>query len=156
MKPGNWKPHQDDDGGVMWAVMAACVLIAVVLGSVEIMTLINIVATGPAVGDIVTFKPAGMGIDEEPMKVAVASPTARTCVLSPRVMRAGGGSLVVEARETPQPEPMYRVHWAGVHTTDGTGDCGRQANLVMSANDLRALASATGQLGPDGRIDARF
>lgn len=156
MKPGSWKPRQEDDGGVMWAVMAACVLIAVVLGSVEIMTLINVVAMGPSVGDIVTFKPTGVGIDEEPLKVAVDAPAGQTCVLSPRVMRADGGSIVVEERKTRQPELLYRVHWAGAHTATGVEDCGVQANLVLSANDLRALASAAGQLGPDGRIDAKF
>lgn len=156
MKPGSRKPRQASDGA-MSALMAGCVLIAVVLGSLEIITVLHIFAEGPAVGDMVTFRSTGVGIDEEPMKVAVAAtPASRTCVLSPRVMRADGGSLVVEAREPPAPEPRYRVHWAGAHTADGADDCGGEANLVLSANDLRALASATGELAPDGRIKARF
>jgi hypothetical protein len=129
----------------------------VVLGSLEIITIVHIFAEGPAVGDMVTFRSAGAGIDQDPMKVAFdAAPANRTCVLSPQVMRADGGSLVVEGRETKASAPLYRVHWAGEHTAEGAEDCGGQANLVLSANDLRALASATGELAPDGRIKARF
>jgi hypothetical protein len=141
----------------MSALMAGCVLIAVVLGSLEIMTMLHTFAEGPVVGDMVTFRSKGAGIDQDPMKVALAAaPANRTCVLSPQVMRADGGSLVVEAREQQAAKPLYRVHWAGVHTANGAEDCGGQANLVVSANKLRALASATGELAPDGRIKARF
>lgn len=155
MKPGSWKPHAND--GAMSALLAGCVLIAVALGSLEIITILHIFAEGPAVGDMVTFRSTGAGIDQDPMKVAfAAAPANRTCILSPQVMRADGGSLVVEARESPAPAPLYRVHWAGVHTANGPADCGGQANLMLSANDLRALASATGELAPDGRIKARF
>ncbi len=156
MNPGDWKPHSTNDGA-MSALMAGCVLIAVVLGSLELMTILHTFNEGPLVGDMVTFRSKGVGIDEDPMKVAVAAaPANRTCVLSPEVMRADGGSLVVEARESPAAQSLYRVHWAGAHTAKGAEDCGDQANLVMSANNLRALASATGELAPDGRIKARF
>jgi hypothetical protein len=156
MNPGDWKPHSANDGA-MSALMAGCVLIAVVLGSLELMTILHTFKEGPVVGDMVTFRSTGVGIDEDPMKVAVAAaPANRTCVLSPEVMRADGGSLVVEARESPAAKSLYRVHWAGAHTATGAEDCGGQANLVLSANNLRALASATGELAPDGRIKARF
>jgi hypothetical protein len=158
MKPGSWKPNQVNDGA-MSALLAGCVLIAVVLGSLEIMTIVHIFSEGPAVGDMVTFRSTGAGIDQDPMKVALAAaPAKRTCVLSPQVMRADGGSLVVEGREShaSASAPLYRVHWAGEHTAKGAEDCGGQANLVLSANDLRALASSTGELAPDGRIKARF
>jgi hypothetical protein len=156
MKPGSWKPNQANDGA-MSALLAGCVLIAVVLGSLEIMTIVHIFAEGPVVGDMVTFRSTGVGIDQDPLKVAfAAAPVERTCVLNPQVMRADGGSLVVEAREPKASTPLYRVHWAGEHTAKGAEDCGGQANLVLSANDLRALASATGELAPDGRIQARF
>lgn len=156
MNPGDWKPHRANDSA-MSALMAGCVLIAVLLGSIEIITVLHIFKEGPRVGDMVTFSAKTIGIDQDPMKVALAAaPANRTCVLSPDVMRASGGSLVVEARQAPKGKPLYRVHWAGVHTAKGAEDCGGQANLVLSANDLRALASATGELAPDGRIKARF
>lgn len=157
MNPGDWKPHQANDG-VMSAVMASCVLVAALVGSLEIMTIMNIFHEGPSVGDMVTFRPAHTGIDQDPMKVALDAAPAdhRSCVLSPDVMRADGGSLVVEQRISPPAKALYRVHWAGTHTAPGAQDCGGEANLVMSANDLRALASSTGELAPDGRIKARF
>jgi hypothetical protein len=156
MNPGDWKPHSANEG-TMSALLAGCVLIAVVLGSIELMTILHTFTDGPAVGDMVTFSAKATGIDEDPMKVALAAaPADRTCVLSPDVMRAAGGSLVVEAREAPTAKSLYRVHWAGAHTAKGAEDCGGEANLVLSANDLRSLASATGELSPDGRIKARF
>lgn len=141
----------------MSALMAGCVLVAVLLGSLELITILNIFNRGPVVGDMVTFSEKHTGIDQDPMKVAfAAAPANRTCVLSPDVMRADGGSLVVEARESPLAQSLYRVHWAGGHTASGAEDCGGEANLVLSAADLRALASATGELAPDGRIKAQF
>jgi len=150
------QPHSANEGA-MSALMAVCVLIAVVLGSIELMTILRTFNEGPRVGDMVTFSATATGIDEDPMKVALAAtPADRTCVLIPEVMRADGGSLVVEERETPAAKSLYRVHWAGGHTAKGKEDCGGEANLVLSANDLRSLASATGELAPDGRIKARF
>jgi len=156
MNPGDWKPHSANEGA-MSALMAGSVLIAVVLGSIELLTILHTFNQGPVVGDMVTFSATATGVVEDPMKVALAvSPADRTCVLSPDVMRAGGGSLVVEGRETPAAKSLYRVHWAGAHTAKGAEDCGGKANLVLSASDLRSLASATGELAPDGRIKARF
>lgn len=165
MKPGSERRRDRDSGerggdGGAWVAMAACVLVAMVIGVVEILAIVQIIQAGPVVGDILAFHASGAGIDQEPIAVAYAAqsadrPTAeRTCVLSPRVMRAAGGSMVVEERE--DAARVYRVHWAGTRTTEGPDDCGGQADLRISANDLRALASASGQLGPDGRIAARF
>jgi hypothetical protein len=61
-------------------------------------------------------------------------------------MAQGGGSLVVEARRMSSP-PLYRVHWAGLRTSDGSGDCGSAADLVLSRSDLQKLANAAGGFG---------
>ena len=44
--------------------------------------------------------------------------------------------------------PIFRVHWAGLHTSDGSGDCGEQADIVLSRTDLQKLANAAGGYGP--------
>ena len=42
---------------------------------------------------------------------------------------------------------MYRLHWAGTRTTDGTGNCGREADFLVAANDVYRLAHAAGGFG---------
>jgi hypothetical protein len=107
---------------------------------------------GPKVGDIVTFDPLDpMSRD---MKAQVtASPInqpGRTCLLDVRTMHAAGGSLVIEAR-MPQPQPGFRVHWAGGGSSDGSGNCGGSADLVIDQQDIEILAMAAGGFGVSAR-----
>lgn len=74
------------------------------------------------------------------------SAITRTCILRPSAMAEGGGSLVVEARRMSRP-PIYHVHWVGSRTTDGSGDCGGEADLVLSRTDLQKLANTAGGYG---------
>ena len=61
-------------------------------------------------------------------------------------MAADGGSLVVESLA----EDGYRVHWAGIRTSRGSGDCGAARDLLISRPDLDQLASAAGGFGVGG------
>ena len=154
-KPSGEERHHDP----MWGILAGSAMLALFIGLLEILAIVNIVQAGPMVGDIVVFRAADhVGIDEEPLTIAYAAPNGaaedRTCVLDPKVMTADGGSLVVEEGLTKA--KLYRVHWSGEHTTQGSADCGHSADLTVSATDLRMLASSTGQLGPDGRIASRL
>jgi hypothetical protein len=111
---------------------------------------------GPQVGAIVVFKPGMQGLDLWQLSASIgdtievdptpATPT-RTCILSPSAMATGGGSLVVEARRMTTP-PIYRIHWAGKRTSDGSSNCGKQADLILSRTDLQKLANTAGGFGP--------
>lgn len=155
-----WKPSGEERRhDPTWGIVAGAAMLALFIGLLEILAIVNIAQAGPTVGDIVVFRAADhVGIDQEPLTVAYAAPTgaaeAETCVLDPKVMTADGGSIVVEEGLTSS--KLYRVHWSGKHTMQGAADCGRAADLSLSATELRMLASATGQLGPDGRIASRL
>jgi hypothetical protein len=94
-------------------------------------------------GDILVFKHgARMPSDWE---FAVTTSQAVGCVLTPAVMAADGGSLVVEQRFN---DPhIYHVHWAGGRTSDGATDCGRSADLVVNSAELQLLSNAVGGPG---------
>jgi hypothetical protein len=104
---------------------------------------------GPKVGDIVAFDPLdpisrdmharlpAMSADDHP---GVA------CALDVQIMHAGGGSVIVEGRE-PGTDFGYRVHWAGVRSSDDGTDCGRSAELRVNREDVEVLAMAAGGYG---------
>jgi len=105
----------------------------------------------PKVGDMVVFKPGSEDTDTGQMTIpampvsAMGSP-AGTCLLDPNVMAADGGSLVVESRRT-EPSLQYVVHWAGPQTSKDNGNCGSDADLMVSRVDLQRLANAAGGFG---------
>jgi len=70
----------------------------------------------------------------------------RACILRPSAMAEGGGSLIVEARRMSSP-PVYHVHWVGLRTSEGSDDCGKEADLVLSRTDLQKLANTAGGYG---------
>ena len=104
---------------------------------------------GPGVGDIVSFDPldpisrdmharlTAMPADDKP---GVA------CVLDVRTMHEVGGSVVIEARE-PGANFVYRVHWAGPHSSTDGADCGASADLRVNLEDVEVLAMAAGGYG---------
>lgn len=99
----------------------------------------------PAVGDVVDFSMRQASQDMLPVDVT-ATQAGGTCVLSSDVMVRGGGSFVVVERQ-PAGEGSYLVHWAGSHTSSGTDDCGRSADLVVSRRALLDLAGVAGGFG---------
>jgi hypothetical protein len=104
---------------------------------------------GPKVGDIVAFDP--MDRMSRDMRARIAAIPADdgpavACVLDVRAMHAGGGSVVIEARE-PRSTFAYRVHWSGEHSSNDGADCGRSADLMISLEDVETLAMAAGGYG---------
>lgn len=104
----------------------------------------------PKVGDMVVFRPGSQDADMWQMIVPATvmqgmTRTDRTCSLDPNVIAADGGSLVVEARQE-TPTVAYQLHWAGSRT-DTAGDCGKQAELLVSRTNLQRLANAAGGFG---------
>ena len=105
---------------------------------------------GPDVGEIVTFDPHDGPKSWEmpgiPARLAFVSGPRQSCVLTPSVIAAGGGSFVIEAKQLDHP-PVYLVHWSGRRTDLGAQDCGGAADLVLSLIQLRALANVAGGFG---------
>jgi hypothetical protein len=120
--------------------LAATVLLTVCLCA---MSFLQLEQLGPDVGAIVVFRP---GVPSADLWHVSASSGTATCILSPGAMADGGGSLIVEARRMSSP-PIYRVHWAGRRTSNGSGDCGHDVDLVLSRTDLQKLANTAGGYG---------
>ena len=103
-------------------------------------------AMAPQVGDIVSFKHVeSIGSVAQAHFIArrVGSGSAAHCTLDEGIMRALGGSIVIEARQE-WPQRTYRVHWAGTHTSNGEADCGTSADLVLDRVEMVALMYAAG------------
>ena len=131
-----------------WA-LAAGAAFAITLGffAVDASRVIRDALT-PSLGQIIRFIPShdrGDGSHAPVSATVLASllggPTNRTCLLSPHEMATSGGSLVIEARI--REAAAYVVHWAGGTTSQGDADCGRSAELMLSAKDLTALIWAS-------------
>ena len=111
----------------------------------------------PPLGAIVAFKSGTQSMELWQIEVSsvrndpAGTPITRACVLGPANMANGGGSLVVEARQMSSP-PIYRVHWAGSHTSDGRNDCGTAADLIISRADLQKLANTAGGFGVSPKL----
>jgi hypothetical protein len=115
-----------------------------------LLSLSNMQEAGPDVGAIVTFDPHDGPKRWEmpgiPARLVSSSRSRESCVLTPSVIAAGGGSFVIEAKQLDHP-PVYLVHWSGVRTDNGAADCGTSAELVLSLIQLRALANVAGGFG---------
>ena len=128
-------------------------LLAVTLSlAASLICLSNVAQTGPDVGAMVTFDTRNgpkhweqPGIQAQRLATTGTS-TGPKCILMPSVMAAGGGSFVIEAKETTSP-PSFTVHWSGDKTDLGARDCGRSADLVLTLVQLRALANFAGGFG---------
>lgn len=115
-------------------------------------------ALTPSLGEIIQFTPSPQRNDgsHAPVSATVLAslfggPTHRTCLLSPREMSAGGGSMVIEARV--REAAAYVVHWAGGATSQEGSDCGHSAELMVSAKDLTALIWASSpRISPTGML----
>jgi hypothetical protein len=107
---------------------------------------------GPSIGGMIVFRPDPIASERWAVEATrlergiVGWPQKgdmRRCSLSPGVMAKFGGSLVIEARRMSRP-PAFRVHWAGGHTDNGSGDCGLAADLLLERTDVMRLANAAG------------
>jgi hypothetical protein len=145
-------PTEHTNGDIGWTTVLTIIAAALSL-FVCLLSLSEAAQIGPDVGEIVSFDPGnGPRYWSQPGIPAVYAQgdrhaRERSCELMPPVMAAGGGSLVVEAKETSRP-PSYRVHWSGQRTDLGEHDCGRSADLILQLVQLRALATVAGGYGP--------
>lgn len=101
---------------------------------------------GPTVGSLVVFRPNDADAAWWQIDATIGDldgKSLRKCILRPSVMQSGGGSMVIEARRMSSP-PVYRVHWAGTHTSRGSTDCGTSADIVLSRSELMRLADVAG------------
>jgi hypothetical protein len=147
----NHDQQQDNTASESLMVVAiGLALLVTLVAGVGVLT--HNAALGPQVGAIVSFKPGQpvasvLRAPVEAQVVHLADPTgsAGSCRLDPKVMAAGGGSLIVEGRRS-GPNGDALVHWAGARTAL-SGDCGRSAELALNADKLTVLAAAAGGFG---------
>ena len=144
------RPHRQSAETSLGTVILALVAGALLTVTTGLAAMMELEQFGPAVGGIIVFRPDAAATERWSVNAAIAEPgrlggeaNASHCVLSPNVMAAHGGSLVVEARRLSRP-PVYRVHWAGGHTDVGSGDCGTAADLVLERTELMRLANVAG------------
>jgi hypothetical protein len=138
-----------------WSSFHALVFGIVLLCLIAALMIIQMLADAlePKIGDIITFKHAraiAIVSQERILARRADNPSVTHCTLDTRVMRASGGSIVIEAFQL-RPEPIYRVHWAGFHTSSGDADCGAVANLMLSRVQVADLISAAGGLAITSR-----
>lgn len=133
--------------GSQWRpVLIAAIVATVVASSAAVVAVARTVDFAPKVGDILVFRTgARMPPDWEFNAVTTTDQLPVSCKLRPAAMAAGGGSLVVEQRS--KEARLYRVHWAGHQTSEPATDCGADADLLLSVNDLQLLSNAVGGPG---------
>jgi hypothetical protein len=127
------------------ATILAVVILAGILLTVGLVRLADNFA--PQIGDIISFPATQMPSNSTAS--ITARPTisgSRSCILDVRVIQRFGGSLVVEAVRL-EPERAVEVHWAGVRTDDGPGDCGGSIDLLLNSAQIAALTFAAGGTG---------
>jgi hypothetical protein len=142
----------DNSSGISSVILGVVVLgLAGTAGTIGLLRQVG--EFGPKVGDIVSFDPReALSRDMQPKITATRASDhpGGTCVLDVTVMHAGGGSVVIEARQ-PQTSSGYRVHWAGAHSSDDPANCGASADLLLNQEDIEILALAAGGYGVSAR-----
>jgi hypothetical protein len=135
--------------------LLACLLAALLASSVAVVSAARTIDIAPKIGDILVFRVgAQVPTEWEFPAVTISDQLPVSCNLRPDVMVADGGSLVVEERFANK--RMYRVHWAGQHSSNGESDCGATADLLVSRNDLQLLINAVGGAGVQHRSSVGF
>jgi len=134
--------------------MLACLIAALLASSVAVVSAARTIDIGPKVGDILVFhQGARMPADWE-FTVDTAAEPGATCHLQPQAMTSQGGSLVVERRfATPR---TFQVQWAGGRTSQSSSDCGSNAQLIVTGEDLQLLTNAVGGAGVEHKIFTHF
>jgi hypothetical protein len=134
-----------------WGPALAAALLIIAIGGMTTYLALKFDALRPRVGDMIVFVPSRSDADSWQLQVATTAvsgrgQTAGPCVFDPNEMSATGGSLIIEAREEASP-PRFQLHWAGQHTSKGSGDCGESADLTLDRYDLQRLANSAGGFG---------
>jgi hypothetical protein len=145
------KPRNRSNGLVLVAVGAGLLGMAALSGVLGFAGLVRV--SGPAVGDVVAFD-ANLGVPEDlPTRLSVVRTDGTPCQLDLGMMRLVHGSLVVD-EATGEPAHAYRLHWAGMHSSLGSADCGAAADIVASDGVMATLLVASGGVGvgPDKQV----
>jgi hypothetical protein len=122
------------------AAAAACLLVVMIIGA----SLRLAASMSARTGDVIRLDPTDRPISDSAALVpaiVVGDGPDRVCTFNLRVMELSGGSLVIEATQF-DPVLSYRVHWAGVRTSNDANDCGRAAELQVNADAIAALSMA--------------
>jgi hypothetical protein len=130
------------------SVVTAAVVVLLIASMITVLAILTSAIASPRVGDVLVFKPSTpVGTNETVAATLTvqAGGQGRQCDLNPAVMAQGGGSIVVENQSVAGKH--YLVHWAGTHTAIGPQDCGRSADLSLSAFALQSLISSLGGRG---------
>lgn len=128
-----------------WQVLVTGVVAAGLLVATIIVASLRLAASMTArTGDIIRLGPMDRPVSGNearvPARVIGAVPD-RVCMFDLRVMELSGGSIVIDATQF-DPVLGYRIHWAGVRTSNGASDCGRAAELRVSPDVIAALSMA--------------
>ena len=145
------KPQGRANNLVLLAVGAGLLGMAALSGALGLADLVRV--SGPAVGDVVAFD-ANFGVSADlPNRLSVVRADGTPCQLDLDEMQFVHGSLVVHAA-TGESSHTYRLHWAGSHSSLGSGDCGASADIVASDSVMATLLAATGGVGvgPDKQV----
>jgi hypothetical protein len=126
-----------------------CLIAIILAGSVAMVSAAQRLDLAPKVGDILVFRTGNSLNDWEFTVVKVPDVS---CKLVPAAM--GGGSLVVEERVAAT--QTYRVHWAGLRTSEDAADCGHSADLVVQREQLQLLANFVGGPGVEHHVFSYF
>jgi len=132
-KPDEWQ-------ALVAGAVAACLLVATIIT----VSLRLAVSMSNRTGDIIRLAPTDRPTsdsDARILAVVIGDGPDRACMFDLRVMELSGGSLVIDATQF-DPVLSYSVHWAGVRTSQDASDCGRTAELRVSADAIAALSMA--------------
>jgi hypothetical protein len=134
------------DDPVQAARAAAAVVALTALSLCAVTAAARMQRPGLQMGDIVRFGPASAPAADAGRRMLVHRAGQFGCVLDLGVLRRSGGSLVVDGRPEGAGPDTWRLHWAGERTSIDMADCGQDAELILSAADVRMLVAATGQM----------
>jgi hypothetical protein len=138
------RPHYErklDEWQTLLTAVAAAGLLFV---TIIVLSLRLATAMSAKTGDIIRLDPAEQPVSDSQARVlatVIGDAADKVCTLDLRVMELSGGSIVIDATQF-APVLAYRVHWAGVRTSDDTSDCGHSAELRVSADAIAALSMA--------------
>ncbi len=139
MRPGYG--HKPDEWQTLATGAAAVVLLVVTIIGASLRLATSMSAR---TGDIIRLSPTDPPVSDSEARVPaiiIGDGHDRVCMFNLRVMELSGGSIVIEATRF-DPVLSYRVHWAGVRTSNDATDCGRAAELRVSADAIAALSMA--------------
>ena len=129
---------------ILLAIGAGLVVLATLSGMLGVADFVRV--SGPGVGDVVAFD-ANFGVPADlPTRLSVVRADGTQFQLDLEVMHRVHGSLIVESATSESPH-VYRLHWAGAHSSLDASDCGAAADIEASDTVMATRLVATGGVG---------